>query len=127
MPRRTTAQQAAHDRDAFNAAAYLREAFDRHGATVYTIVAHRNRAGDVHWIRTLIITSGWRHPEIMDASHLVALILDEPVNTRGHWGVRVEGGGMDMAHDLVYRLSRAMYGPETDEENGGYLIRYQRL
>lgn len=127
MPRRTVAQQAAHEVEATSAATCLREAFDRHGAMVYTIVDHRNRVGDVHWIRAFAIMSGWRHPEIMDVSHLVACILDEPANTRGHRGVVVGGGGMDMAHDLVYRLSRAMYGPEIDGENGGYFIRHQRL
>lgn len=127
MPRRTAAQRAAHDMDVRRAIEVLQRAFDRYGARVATITDHRNRVGDVHWIRTLIITSDESDPEITDVSHYVARILDEPANARGHRGVRVGGGGTDMGYDLVYRLSRAMYGNNVYGRDGGRIIRHQRL
>jgi len=44
-----------------------------------------------------------------------------------HNGVVVDGCGMDMGFDLVYRLSHALYGHSLESDQGGYKLKHRWL
>ena len=73
------------------------------GTTVYTILEHVGRSGMSRRIGVRVFVDN--DPHYLDG--LVAIALGEPVPRDG--GIRVDGCGMDMGFELVYRLSRALY------------------
>jgi hypothetical protein len=75
------------------------------GDTVYTIVRHVSRSGMRRSISPVIITptgTPW------DITWAVQRIMRWGVH-RDHYGIIVDGCGMDMAFHLVYSLSRALF------------------
>ena len=59
--------------------------------------------------------------DINDVSYLVARATGDTIDqTRG--GVKVHGSGMDMAFDLVYRLSVALYCPDKYDHDAAYAL-----
>jgi hypothetical protein len=78
---------------------------------LYTIVTYDddNRDGGRPWLAYL--------------SRLAAAALGLPVNDDG---IRVDGCGMDMRHDVVEALSFALFGFERKPE-GGYVVEQLRM
>lgn len=73
------------------------------GTTVYTILEHVGRSGMSRRIGVRVFVDN--EPRYLDG--LVAIALGEPVPRDG--GIRMDGCGMDMGFELVYRLSHALY------------------
>ena len=73
------------------------------GTTVYTAVSSVARSGMSRRIKAYTVQDG----AIVNHNWHIAKALDEPLNSDG---IKVNGCGMDMCFDLVYRLSRVLYG-----------------
>lgn len=97
-----------------NAIERLREMFPT-GAYVSTVIRSVSSSGMTRGISVL-------HTEedgcIYDVSHLVARAVGRPLHRTG--GVKCVGVGMDMAWDLAYNLSHALYGD-------GYALRHYHV
>lgn len=109
---------------------YLREWFgevstdeteSRAYLTVWTILRHRSN--DTRWIDLIVVRDGRAH----SIGYRSAKALDLPWSDT-HYGIRVNGGGMDMGYDLVHTLSRALFGPGwPDGSDPGYRLNHDWL
>jgi hypothetical protein len=107
------------------------------GDTVYTILESRAASGMSRWIRVLIPyvnetgEIGFIHP-----NYAVSIVL----NLRrdgNHEGVMMQGCGMDMGYEIVYRLGKALWPEGTPEphgsrngspdSDGGYALKHRWL
>lgn len=108
--------------------AELLERFTKHGITkVYTHVQHVSSSGMQRGISCYIVQDG----EIRCIDYKVQIILDRKAHKKG--GTVCNGCGMDMAFDLVYNLSAALYGYQTERtsggmsKGGGYTLKQERI
>jgi hypothetical protein len=83
----------------------LRKIF-KPGDTVFTIARHVSRSGMSRAISVIQVKG---KDEIREWDHLVAVALGEKVDPARR-GIKIDGAGMDMGFELVYRLSMALYG-----------------
>lgn len=94
--------------------------FVQKGDTLATALYHTSRSGmlrSIDVITTVQNDKGRWEP--FSLSFLAARILDRKFD-RDNGGVRCSGSGMDMGFELVYSLSRAVYGD-------GYAIKHKWL
>lgn len=98
----------------------LRAIYPR-GSAVTTVYMRGNRTGDAHWIMVLAAPSHTRlgGSYVRRVSYLIAQ-AGIGRHDRDGQTVVMSGGGMDMAYDIVDRLSRALYGE-------GYLLEHNPL
>jgi hypothetical protein len=89
------------------------------GTVVSTIVQHVSRSGMSRSIKCVIAFDG----EVRDITGYVALALGAKRDR--YWGIKRVGCGMDMAWDLVYCLSRALYS--SSDGDGGYVLTQRSL
>jgi hypothetical protein len=75
------------------------------GDTLRTILRHVSRSGMTRHISVIQIRPDGT---VRDWTHSVAKVLGNKVDDDG--GMKVSGCGMDMGFDVVYSLSRALYG-----------------
>lgn len=104
-------------REAEEARERLREII-QHSDTVYTILRHVSRSGMRREISVRVFVGDDGVPMYLDA--LVARALGERVGA--HQGIIVDGCGMDMGFDLVYRLSIALFCPEKYDHDAAYSL-----
>lgn len=96
---------------------------DANGARpdVHCVLRHVSRSGMQRRISLFVVA--WRgdegEPYIADISASAARVLDRRLN-RDDLGVICHGAGMDMGFELVYSLSRALYGD-------GYALKHRWL
>lgn len=83
---------------------YLRKLL-KPGDTVYTVVRHVARSGMSRVISTLITSE---NGELLDISRHVAWATRSAFD-HDRWGLKVNGTGMNMCFDTVYRLGRALW------------------
>lgn len=100
MARMTKAENEERDQSL----ATLREAL-KPGDTVYTILKHVSRSGMLREIQCIVTDK--RDGQPWDITYFVARVLREKIGP--HYGVRVQGCGMDMGFATVYNLSRCLY------------------
>lgn len=81
------------------------------GDVIQTILRHVSRSGMSRSISPVI--------EADDASWLVARAIDERVD-QNHGGIKMQGAGMDMGFELVYRLGYALYPEYRCTGKDGY-------
>lgn len=91
------------------------------GDTVYTILRHVSRSGMQREISVKLIKDNRPH----DISFNVAEILGERQGKSG--GIIVNGCGMDMGFDLVYRLSCALFCPDKYSHDAAYALKQEWL
>ena len=77
----------------------------RPGETLHTILRHVSASGMSRSISVIQIKRGRTY----DWSYLIAKAIGEKIDQR-HDGIKVQGAGMDMGFEVVYRLSLALYG-----------------
>lgn len=75
------------------------------GGTIYTILRHVSGSGMSRSISLIQIKRG----QTYDWSYLVAKAIGEKIDQK-HDGIKIQGAGMDMGFELVYRLSSKLYG-----------------
>jgi len=116
----TKKAQLLAERD--DARATLRQMFDgRERKTVYTILRHVSSSGMSRDISLLTVSDDGT---LRDITWLACHAMDEkPKDKHGRWVVRVGGCGMDMGFHVVYNLSYALYGKETDR--AGYVLHHE--
>ncbi len=85
------------------------------GTKLYTVLEHVSASRSTRYFKVLLVADG----DIVDVSWLVRLILDIKLHNT-YSGVKISGGGMDMAFALVYELSSALY-------NDGYAFKKESL
>lgn len=90
----------------------LRERLPR-GATAYTVLRHVARSGMQRGI------SVHARPGEDDLSYLAAIATGRKQHPNG--GVKCNGGGMDMAFELVWSLSSVLY------DGDGYALNYRNV
>jgi hypothetical protein len=105
-------------------------AYLKPGDTVYTILRHVSRSGMQRKIDLIVISDG--KPYFM--SYHAAVVLDMPHTDNG---ITINGCGMDMGFNLVYRLSSAMWPEGTKkphstrngepDKSGGYALKQRWL
>lgn len=100
MARMTKAEKEERDQ----ALATLREAL-KPGDTVCTILKHVSRSGMLREIQCIVTDK--RDGQLWDITYFVARVTDNSIGP--HYGVRVQGCGMDMGFATVYNLSRCLY------------------
>lgn len=103
------------------------------GSIVTTVVRHVGRSGMRRAI-TLIIPDD--NGGVTSIDHWVARVLGERIH-QGAGGVVVDGAGMDMGFNLVYRLGRRLWPDGTPEphgrrngepdRDGGYALKHRWL
>ncbi len=77
------------------------------GSTVHTILRSVSRSGMSRTISVVVIKGN----ETYHPNYAVACVLGESLKrVCGSDAVKVNGCGMDMGFDLVYRLARAIHG-----------------
>lgn len=97
----------------------LLERFAKHNITkVYTNVKHVSSTGMQRGISCYIVQDG----EIRCIDYIVQVILDRKEHKKG--GTVCNGCGMDMAFDLVYNLSVALYGYDYKK---AYTLKQERI
>lgn len=112
----TKAEQARQD--VAEALDTLRHTFPK-GSTVHTITRHVSASGTSRDISAVAVDR--ETLDIYGVSHRVALVLGRRLSERnGGMAVVCRGGGMDMAFDLVYSLSMALYGD-------GYALQHRSI
>lgn len=94
------------------------------GDTLHTVVRHVTGSGMTRWIDVYKLEGG----DAKYLSYWVAKVVESPINTGGHDGIKRGGCGMDMGFDLVYSLARALWPegyacigegcPANDHANG---------
>lgn len=119
MARETKAQVKARERQ--EAIDKLRRIFDSGESLpiINTVLVHVSRSGMQRVIKPMIIHNG----TIWDITPEVSKILDWRIHPK-HYGVTVDGCGMDMGFHLVYSLSASLYG---HADQGGYKIKHHWL
>lgn len=75
------------------------------GETLQTILRHVSSSGMSRSISIIQIKRG----TTFDWTWLVARAIGEKIDQK-HEGIKIQGAGMDMGFELVYRLSVALYG-----------------
>lgn len=75
------------------------------GETLHTILRHVSSSGMSRSISIIQIKRG----KTYDWSYLIAKAIGEKIDQK-HDGIKIQGAGMDMGFELVYRLSYALYG-----------------
>lgn len=89
--------------------------------TVYTILRYVSSSGMSRDISLLTVDNDG---SLRDITWLACHAMGEkPKDKHGRWVVRVGGCGMDMGFHVVYNLSYALYGKETDR--AGYVLRHE--
>ena len=88
------------------------------GDTVYTKLNHVSRSGMTRSIEVMV----FRDNAPVNLTWMVSEVLNYKIDSK-HWGLKVEGCGMDMGFSVVYNLSSALYrgvGYDCieDRENG---------
>ena len=109
----------------------------RPGDTVYTILRHVSQSGMRRRISLVVIRGG--EPSWIDSSALCVL-EGKRFQAKDKEGITVDGCGMDMGFDLVYRLGSALYpdgfavegigrnGDTSGHDNdGGYALKQRWL
>lgn len=77
------------------------------GSTVYTILRTVSRTGMSRTISVVVMLDN----DPIHPNYTVSKIIgNRLISSGGHDAIRVNGCGMDMGFDLVYRLSYALYG-----------------
>ncbi len=74
-------------------------------ASIYAVRLHTAKSGATHDVTFFVVSEG----RAVGIDWLICRILGlhiSPVNS----GVRIKGGGMDMAYHVIDSLSRALYG-----------------
>lgn len=93
------------------------------GTTVYAVLRHRAGSGMNRVIDFFVWHKDEYHPEgrpYYIGRQIAKLGLYTWDNDRE--GLRVQGGGMDMAFAVVYDLARALYGDEHKDEHGRFVL-----
>jgi len=87
------------------------------GDKVYTILRHVSASGMQRRI-SLVIPTTWQDGStgIINIDHSVAIAIDAKVHPKG--GIVINGCGMDMGFELVYRLGSALWPNGTDKPHG---------
>lgn len=75
------------------------------GETLHTILRHVSSSGMSRSISIIQIKRGGTY----DWTYLIAKAIGEKIDQK-HDGIKIQGAGMDMGFELVYRLSSALYG-----------------
>lgn len=75
------------------------------GETLRTILRHESASGMSRSISVVQV----KNRETREWDGVVARAIGEPFDQK-HGGIKVQGAGMDMGFDLVYRLSMVLYG-----------------
>jgi hypothetical protein len=94
----------AQDQERDDAIKRLREEI-KPGETLQTILRHVSSSGMSRSISIIQIKRG----STFDWTWLVARAIGEKIDQK-HDGIKIQGAGMDMGFELVYRLSMALYG-----------------
>jgi hypothetical protein len=76
------------------------------GQTLHTILRHVSSSGMSRSISVIQIKASGQP---YDWSFLIAKAIGEKIDQK-HDGIKIQGAGMDMGFELVYRLSYALYG-----------------
>lgn len=79
------------------------------GKSVSAVVTHVARSGMSRCIRFLIARED---DTVQDISWMIGRALGYNVS-RDHGGLRISGGGMDMAFHVIHSLSYALHGMES--------------
>jgi len=79
------------------------------GDTVYTKLNHVSRSGMLRSIEVFI----FRDNAPVNLTYSVATLLDYKIHKK-HYGLKVQGCGMDMGFHVVYSLSYSLYGSGYD-------------
>lgn len=99
------------------------------GSTVYTILRSVSRSGMTRIITPLVIQNG----EPVNLTWRVGKVLGWGIRHGFQDGIKCDGCGSDMGHDLVHSLSYALHGtgPEKcsyhDEHRPGYTLNHRWL
>jgi len=94
----------AAEQEQLEAVKRLREEI-KPGETLHTILRHVSGSGMSRSISIIQIKRGGTY----DWSYLIAKAIGEKIDQK-HDGIKIQGAGMDMGFELVYRLSSALYG-----------------
>jgi hypothetical protein len=78
------------------------------GQTLHTISRHVSSSGMSRSISVIQIKRGGQP---FDWTYLVAKAIGEKIDQK-HEGIKIQGAGMDMGFEVVYRLSSKLYGPK---------------
>lgn len=106
-----------------DAIASLRKILKR-GDTVYTVLRKVAPSGMSREI-DLYVFRGARGDKKVYLSGYASTVLDIPRAREGGWALKVRGGGMDMGFDLVYSLSRAIFGKPGSKSDAGYALKHE--
>ena len=98
---------SAKDTERAEAVEFLRKQL-RAGDVVYTSLEHAAASG-MQRVIGLHIYRGARGETHYNISGYAAKVLGQRLHAK-HFGVVMNGAGMDMGFDLVYRLSNALFG-----------------
>ncbi len=119
------------------------------GTRIYTMITHVGRSGMSRHVRVFMVVpykvSGKKtEPTIVDITGYVANACGLRRANGSRWDIVVGGCGFDAGFHVVYSLGRALFpkgGPvkkserrwqeekagKTREENGGYLLKHERM
>ena len=129
-PKLTKKQQAAQAaQEKQEALGELRRLLALGHYTVYTILEHCSASGTTRHIKAITIIKD----EPYNLSHLIAAvgIYKRVPMGKGHDGLIINGGGMDMGWDMVYNTSRIAYKDGVpkgcDAHEPGYVLRQRWL
>ena len=125
---RKTRRYSAEDRN--EALAELRELVPPF-STIYTVLRHVSASGMTRWIDLYVM----ENDRPRGISYSAAMVMDDPLRTRGNDGIEIGGCGMDMGFALVYNLGMRLFPkgaqapkgywrnePMTWETSGGYCL-----
>ena len=117
MTTATTSKKAQKELDRAYAVEHLLTHYVTEGAKVYTILRHVSSSGMSRHI-SLVVAQG---DEIIDITYYAAQALgDNPIESKGHRAIRVNGCGMDMGFHLVYNLSSVLF---HGQDRAGYVLK----
>lgn len=81
----------------------------RPGDTIYSILLHTSKSGMMRTFKFLMIVNN----EIYDISVHITNVLANTRYDKKRYGVSISGTGMDMSLAVIYDLSSALFGSET--------------
>jgi hypothetical protein len=90
------------------------------GMTIYTSLKHVSKSGMTRAIGIHVVNK--KTGDILQLNYLAVKLGVGNLNKK-HGGITQTGCGMDMGFDLVYRLSRKIFG--SSNSDGGYQLNHQ--
>lgn len=94
------------------------------GDKVFTSLEHVSRSGLQRVIQLHVFRGSNRNPQHRVLGWNATKVLNDRYHER-HEGVVVNGCGMDMGFDLVYRLSYALFAKTPQDRKAAYALTHE--